>query len=149
MVELEEAKKAELNREFVNFINAKKKAVGRLQEQHERDLEAAMKKAAEDEAKHLRQLEADVKAQLKMRRKSYNRPKSMAGFSGSGSPYNDPHGSNQPELDQLYKRLQSDSTKQFQLWRYGGLCRRHDLQVRMLSTSFIIIIIIIIIIINP
>ncbi|BHF73595.1 Serine/threonine-protein kinase TAO1 [Sparganum proliferum] len=127
--ELEEAKKAELNREFINFINAKKKAVGRLQEQHERDLELAMKKAAEDEAKYLRQLEADVKAQLKMRRKSYNRPKSMAGFPGSGSPFNDPHGGNQPELDQLYKRLQSESTRQFQLWRYGGLCKRHDLQL--------------------
>uniref|UniRef100_A0A0X3PWU6 non-specific serine/threonine protein kinase n=1 Tax=Schistocephalus solidus TaxID=70667 RepID=A0A0X3PWU6_SCHSO len=129
LTELEEAKKAELNREFTNFINAKKKAVGRLQEQHERDRELAMKKATEDETKYLRQLEADVKAQMKMRRKSYNRPKSMAGFPGSGSPFNDPHGGNQPELDQLYKRLQSESTRQLQLWRYSSLCKYHDLQL--------------------
>ena len=59
---------AELNREYTNFINAKKKLVCRMQEQHENDLDRELKRIADDEARYIRRLETETKETIKNER---------------------------------------------------------------------------------
>uniref|UniRef100_A0A5K3FD33 non-specific serine/threonine protein kinase n=1 Tax=Mesocestoides corti TaxID=53468 RepID=A0A5K3FD33_MESCO len=125
--EIENAKMAELNREYTSFISAKKKSVCRMQEQHENDLDRELKRSADEEARYARQLEMDAKEQLKSARKSRMRPKSMAIGGGSGSPYNDMHAA-QPELDLMYKKIQSSNNLKLCQWKYQMLCHRYGIQ---------------------
>ncbi|KAL5108707.1 Serine/threonine-protein kinase TAO3 [Taenia crassiceps] len=126
--ELEHSKMAELNREYSGFISAKKKLLCRMQAQHVSEVDRLLKRNAEDEVRFVRQLEAFGKEQLKNERKSRQRPKSMA-VGGSGSPYNDMHAV-QPELDLLYKQIQSNNNLKLCQWKYRKLCSRYDLQAK-------------------
>eukprot|EP00108_Taenia_solium_P001168 TsM_000033300 transcript=TsM_000033300 gene=TsM_000033300 len=126
--EIEHAKMAELNREYSSFIGAKKKSLCRMQAQHVSEVDRVLKRNAEEEARYVRHLEMLGKEQLKNERKSRLRPKSMA-IGGSGSPYNDMHAV-QPELDLLYKQIQSNNNLKLCQWKYQKLCSRYNLQVK-------------------
>lgn len=123
---------SELSREYQAFINAKKKCVCRLQEQHESDLEHELKRRADTEIRFARQLEAEGKEQIKSARKSRARPKSMAfggggGGVGNSSPFNDAY--HQPELDLIYKKIQAMNNLRLQQWKYSWLRKTYKLQV--------------------
>lgn len=118
----------ELNREYTNFITAKKKCVCRMQEQHENSLDRALKRTAEEEARFVRELEARAKEKLKSKRKS----EFLLG-SGSNSPYNDLH---TPDFNQMYKQVMNENNVRLCRWRYEKLKARYELQV---SEFFVII----------
>lgn len=125
--EIEHAKMAELNREYSNFIGAKKKTLCRMQAQHVSEVDRLLKRDAEEEARCVRHLEMHGKEQLKNERKSRLRPKNMA-VDGGNSPYNDMHAV-QLELDLLYKQIQSSNNFKLYQWKYQKLRSRYKLQV--------------------
>ena len=55
-----------------------------------------------------------------------------SGGAGSGSPYNDVH-TPQPELDILYKKIQSTNNLKLCQWKYQMLRNRYQLQVKLAS----------------
>ncbi|CDS43207.1 serine:threonine protein kinase TAO1 [Echinococcus multilocularis] len=125
--EIEHAKMAELNREYSNFIGAKKKSLCRMQAQHVSEVDRLLKRDAEEEARYVRHLEMRGKEQLKNERKSRLRPNNMA-VGGGNSPYNDMHAV-QLELDLLYKQIQSSNNFKLYQWKYQKLRSRYKLQV--------------------
>ncbi|KAM7535252.1 hypothetical protein Aperf_G00000100786 [Anoplocephala perfoliata] len=113
--EIESAKLTELNREYTNFMNSKKKCLCRMQEQHESSFERLLKRTAEEETRFVRELEVRVKEKTKNKR------------GGNNSPYNDLHAS---DPNQAYKQAMNENNFKLCSWRYEKLKAQYELQMK-------------------